>query len=320
VRHTLISGTQTSRQRFTQRSSVTFKEAGMALKDLLVCIDPTIAGGARLKLALNLARTNKAHLTGTYPLPEAQVARGGATGFGGLPGMNGTTEETVSPGGAVSEVFHEAEVADQAEHRFKDELRLAGIDGEWHAVPDGNSSELIELAKSADMTIMGQRPPSSGSDGAARFRPEEIVIAAGRPVLVVPYAGIFETVGKRILVAWDGTREAIRALNDALPLLADAEAVIVMFVGTNERDLEQYLPALERIVHHLQRHGINATAEETLRSGLAVSDVLLSRAADLAADMIVAGGYHHSQLRETLIGGVTRDLLQHMTVPVLMSH
>jgi nucleotide-binding universal stress UspA family protein len=299
---------------------VTFKEAGMAIKDLLVCIDPTTAGDTRLKLALNVARANKAHLTGTFPMPEAHGTRSGAAGFGRFPGMTGIAGEQASPGGAVSEVFHEAEVADRAEYRFKDELRLAGIDGEWHTLPDGDSTELIELAKSVDLTIMGQRPPSSGSDGAARYRPEDIVIAAGRPVLVVPYAGIFDTVGKRILVAWDGTREAIRALNDALPLLANAETVTVMFVGTTERDLEQYFPALERIVRHLQRHGINATAEETLRSGLAVSDVLLSRAADLAADMIVAGGYHHSQLRETLIGGVSREFLQHMTVPVLMSH
>jgi nucleotide-binding universal stress UspA family protein len=167
---------------------------------------------------------------------------------------------------------------------------------------------------------MGQRSPSSRSDGAARFRPEDILITAGRPVLVVPYAGIFETVGKRMLVAWDGTREANRALNDALPLLAEAEAVTVMFVGANERDLEQHWPALDRIVGHLRRHGVNAIAEETVRSGLAISDILLSRAADLAADLIVAGGYHHSQLREALLGGVSRELLHHMTVPVLMSH
>jgi nucleotide-binding universal stress UspA family protein len=77
-------------------------------------------------------------------------------------------------------------------------------------------------------------------------------MAAGRPVLVVPYAGNFETVGKRILVAWDGTREANRALNDALPLLADSEAVTVMFVGANERALEQQLLALERIAGHHQ--------------------------------------------------------------------
>src|SRR6266404_400270 len=284
----------------------------MALKDLLVCIDPTTAGDARLKLAFNLARANKAHLSGAYPLPEAQAVRGGPAGFGGVPGMT-IAEELVSPGGAVSEAFREAEVADRVEHRFKDELRVAGIDGEWHILPGGDSAELIKLAKSMDLTIMGQRPPSSRSDGAARFRPDDIVIATGRPILVVPYAGTFESVGKRILIGWDGTREANRALNDALPLLTNAEAVTVMFVGANERDLDQHRPALERIVGHLQRHGINATPGETLRGGLAISDILLSRAADLAADLIVTGGYHHSPLREALMGGVSRDLLDHMT-------
>ncbi len=234
--------------------------------------------------------------------------------------MTGPAEEGISPGGAVSEVFHEAEVADTVEQRFKSELRLAGRDGEWHILPDGDWAVLIELAQSVDLTITGQRPPGSHTNGAARFRPEDIVIAAGRPVLVVPYAGTFETVGKRVLIAWDGTREAHRALNDALSLLADAEAVTVIYVGTTERDLEQHRVGLERVVAHLQRHGVNATPEETVRGGLAISDILLSRAADLAVDLIVMGGYHHSQLREALVGGVSRELLGHMTVPVLMSH
>jgi len=289
----------------------------MALKDLLVCIDPSTAGDARLKLAFNLARANKAHLSGAYVLSEEDGARRGPSGFGGVPGMSGFTEEP-SPGAAISETFREAEIADRVEHRFKDELRVAGIDGEWHIVPDGETGELIELAKSVDLTIMGQRAPRG--DGAARFRPDDVVMAAGRPVLVVPYAGNFDTVGKRILVAWDGTREANRALNDALPLLEESQSATVMYVGANERDLEQHLPALERIAGHLQRHGVNAVPEETTRSGLAISDILLSRAADLAADLIVTGGYHHSQLREALIGGVSRELLEHMTVPVLMSH
>ena len=86
----------------------------MALKDLLVCIDPTRAGDARLKLAFNLARANKAHLSGAYVLADGNTAPRGPSGFGGVPGMTGFTEEP-SPGGAVSEVFHEAEVADRVE-------------------------------------------------------------------------------------------------------------------------------------------------------------------------------------------------------------
>jgi nucleotide-binding universal stress UspA family protein len=294
----------------------------MPFKDFLVCIDRTAAGEARLKLAFNLARANEGHLTGAYALPEAPAAPAGAVGFGvsGPPGMTGAADERITPGGRVSEVFREAEVAETIEQRFRSELRLHGIDGEWRLLTDGGAAALTELAKSVDLTITGQLPPNSHADGAARFRPEDIVLAAGRPVLIVPYAGAFATVGKRILIAWDGTREASRALSDALPLIADAEAVVVVFVGSRERELEQQRPGLERVVRHLHRHGIEATPEETLRGDLAISDILLSRAADLAADLIVAGGYHHSQLREALLGGVTRELLAHMTVPVLMSH
>ena len=94
----------------------------------------------------------------------------------------------------------------------------------------------------------------------------------------------------------------------------------MIFVGSHERDLEQHRPALSRLVRHLHHHGVAAKPEETLRGGLALSDILLSRAANLAADLIVAGGYRHSQLREALLGGVSRELIEHMPVPMLMSH
>ena len=289
----------------------------MPLNDLLVSFDRTEAGYARLDLAFNLARASQAHLAGAYVLPETRVSPTGSVGFGlAAPGgMTGLDEE----GARSSGVLREAEAAEAAEQHFKSKLRLHSIEGEWHLLADGDSAALIELAKSVDLTIAGQRPPNSQSNGASRFRPEDIVLAAGRPVLIVPYAGAFETVGKRILIAWDGTREATRALHDALPLFTGPEATVV-FVGSHERDLEQHRAGLHRVIHHLHHHGVAARPEETLRGGLAVSDILLSRAADLGADLIVSGGYHHSQLREALLGGVSRELLEHMTVPVLMSH
>src|SRR6202022_73795 len=119
--------------------------------------------------------------------------------------------------------------------------------------------------------------------------PDEIVIATGRPVLVVPYAGTFDTVGRRVLLAWDGTREEARAAKHALPLLENAEAVTVMFVGAREATLAEHHPSIERMVHHLQRHGIPARAEETLQGALRISDWLLSRAAHVAAALLVAG-------------------------------
>ena len=123
-----------------------------------------------------------------------------------------------------------------------------------------------------------------------------------------------------MLVAWDGTREASRALHDALPLMARAEAVWVMTVRTRNANFDKHGPSLDRVIRHFERHGIAATTEEGIGGDVPTADLLLSRASDMGADLLVAGAYHHSQLREAIIGGVSRELLDHMTVPVLMSH
>jgi nucleotide-binding universal stress UspA family protein len=297
----------------------------MALRDILVCLDATAAGDGRLELALNLAQANKAHLTAVYALPEPHGWPAPLAGMGLPP----TVLSPVSPEGAraiggkpisasapAERVLREAERVDTVEQRFREELPRRALDGEWHML---DLAELIQLAKAADLAILGQYLGNE-PDGVTLLRPDDVMIGTGRPVLVIPYAGTFERVGRRVLVAWDGTREANRALHDALPLIGGAEVVTVMHVGAQQADLDRGRPWLERIVRHLGRHGIKTQPEESPRGGMSISDALLSRAADLGADMIVAGAYHHSQLRESLLGGVSRDLLDHMTVPVLMSH
>lgn len=293
----------------------------MAIADILLCIDPATIGEGRLKLAVNLAQAHKAHLGACYILAEDRSAPI-AAGIAGAPvipgaGMVGIAETLNSGSPVLPQTAPAAERADTVEQYFRAELRLHSLDGEWHLLSPGETGAFIELAKTVDLVILAQPSPDTRSVG---FRPEDIVVAAARPILVVPYAGSFDNVGKRALVAWDATREAVRAVNDALPLLEQAEAVTVMYVGAQEAGLEQHRASLERIARHLQRHGIAAKAEETLQGSIAVSDVLLSRAADFGADLIVAGAYHHSQLREALLGGVSRGLLEHMTVPVLLSH
>jgi nucleotide-binding universal stress UspA family protein len=139
------------------------------------------------------------------------------------------------------------------------------------------------------------------------FPPGETVVASGRPVLVIPYAETIDNVGRRALIAWDGTREAVRAVHGALPLLDRAEAVTVIYVGAQKAKIEQYRPSLEWISSHLKRHRIPSQPEATLRGALSTSEVLLSRAAEMSADLIVSGAYHHSQLREALIGGEPRS-------------
>ena len=167
-----------------------------------------------------------------------------------------------------------------------------------------------------DLVVFGQAGPDYRLPMG--FRPVDVVMASGRPMLVVPFAGEFATVGRRVLVAWDGTREAARALHDALPLLMKAEVVVVMTVPAQKASFDGR--SLGRVMRHLKWYDIRATPEETPRGDIPTSDVLLSRAADFDADLIVSGAYHHSQLREAIIGGVSRDLLDHTTVPVLISH
>jgi nucleotide-binding universal stress UspA family protein len=301
----------------------------MPLKDILVCLDPTDAGDARLRVAAGLASEHHAHLSAAYILPE-QIA--GAAGYEGL-GFHAPNESAaVAEGSLVAGIPAPAvppstrgdyarrlELTDLVQQRFREMLQLGGAgEGDWQLFGAGEGEDLISLIRAVDLVVYGQG--SADYRLPTGFEPNDLVVASGRPMLVVPYAGEFAALGRRVLIAWDGSREAARAAHDALPLLRNAELVSIVTVSEAESDFEAFRPAVDRIRKNLSRHGIPSRAEETLRGGMPVSDVLLSRAADLDADLVVAGAYHHSQLRESVFGGVTRELIEHMTVPVLMSH
>jgi len=288
------------------------QEGRMKLKDILVYLDVGSAGDERLRLATRIARDHQACLSAVFLLDDQPA---GSPPSPVVPGF-GLAARPLTPN--ASDISPGAVLAESAEQQFRDWLRSFGLEGDWYPADRTGTAELVTLAQAADLIIIGQMNPNVRL--TPTWRPEEIVVACGRPALMVPYTGSFTEVGRRVLVAWDGSREAVRALHDALPMMSAAETVTVMTVRASTRDFERDRPSMERIVRYLARHGIAARAEETLRAGTAISDLLLSRAADLSADLIVAGAYHHSPLRESLIGGVSRELFQHMTVPVLMSH
>jgi len=212
----------------------------------------------------------------------------------------------------------ELEIADILEQRFRAEVEPHSIAGDWHQFGSDDSAEFVSLLTAVDLVVLGQA--SDDYRLPTGFRPENVIVGSGRPGLVVPYAGEFGAIGRRVLIAWDGSREAARALHDALPLITKAEVAIIAGVSMRETQAERAHPSLDRIVRHLGRHGIPTRLEEIVASDVPVAELLLSRAADLDADLIVAGAYHHSRFREALIGGVSHGLLDHMTVPVLMSH
>ena len=172
-------------------------------------------------------------------------------------------------------------------------------------------------ARYADLVVLGQPDSENGGEVDAQV-PEDVVLSAGRPALVVPYIGAGEEIGKRVLIAWDGGREAARAVNDALPLLEKAEFVAVLVVNPSQGAHGEE-PGAD-IALHLARHGIAVEAQHIEVRDLSTGNALLSRLADEAIDLLVMGAYGHSRLREMVLGGVTREVFQQMTVPVLMSH
>lgn len=280
----------------------------MSIRDILVFLDVSTASEQRLRLAASIARGHGASVSAVYLQDQRAVKSPARLWDGAMSSANSSAmagPEIVVP-------------ADAAEQRFRDCLRSFDSYGDWHCLTRADMDELITLTRATDLVIIGQVDPTARH--APAWRPEEIVFACGRPVLMIPYAGTFDEIGRRVLVAWDGSREASRALNDALPIISAAEAVTVMSVCPRARDTERAHKSMDCIVRHLTRHGMIARAEATPCAGSAVSDILLSTASDLVVDLIVAGAFHHSPLHEALVGGVSRELFRHMTVPIVTSH
>jgi nucleotide-binding universal stress UspA family protein len=198
--------------------------------------------------------------------------------------------------------------------RFLRMLDQEQLQGEWQTIIGLPVSHMTRHAAGHDIVVLGQRNPnySTGLDA-----PEDVVLGCGRPVLVVPFGRPVHPIGGHVLVAWNGSREAMRAVQDALPVMALCDGVTVLFVNP-EADADIELQA--ELVTHLARHGLNALAETTTTAAGVIPDAVHNRAKELGADLIVMGAYGHSRLRETILGGMTHDMLLETTRPLLMSH
>lgn len=281
----------------------------MALQDMLLHLDTSAEGKARLGLAAALGARHGAHLVGLH-VAEARMPAGLTADAGGA-----------ALGLVMARLREEDEAqAENARVSFEDRIRRDGLSGEWRAVR-GRAVETIAMqARYADLTILGQPRPGSDEARLAGELLEGVLFASGRPVLMVPYAGQFGAVGNRVVIGWNATREATRAVADALPFLVGAAEVVLLAINPSP-GLEGHgeLPAAD-MAQHLARHGVRATAQQVVSHDVGEADVLLNSAADLGADLIVMGAYGHSRLRQMVFGGVTRGILPRMTVPVLLSH
>jgi nucleotide-binding universal stress UspA family protein len=276
----------------------------MGYKTILVHIDPSKRCAVRVDAAIRLAREHEAHLVGLYAAapfdpPGYVLAEMGAA--------------IVEAGKGAA-----AEAMARAETEFTKQASAAGLSNiEWRTAIADPVDAMTMHARYADLVVIGQTDFSGGSNTAADF-PERLVLAAGRPVLILPSVGSFPTIGKRVLVAWSMSSEATRAVTDAIPLLRLADQVHVMAVNPRPKEHGE-VPGAD-IGLYLVRHGVQVQIKVDQGAQIDVGNELLSRAADLDVDLIVMGGYGHSRLTEWVLGGATRTILTSMTVPVLMSH
>jgi nucleotide-binding universal stress UspA family protein len=279
----------------------------MSIKTILVHLDHNPRCEARVSLAAGLAQARGAHLVGLLP--------------NGL--LDGTIPAGALPSGMTDFIAESARYlrlrAESIRERFKAQVNdKDSFSNEVREVCGTTAHELIAHARTSDLVVLGQDGASSASDVPVRNLVSQVMLEAGRPVLVVPFAGHSEMPGRDVLMAWDGSRAAAVAMRSALPLLAASSRVrLVTFRAVGAASGGDLLGA--EMVRWLERHGHCAAAEEDVVE-VGVADALLSRASDLGIDLIVMGGFGHSRLREMVLGGVTRDVLARMTVPVLIAH
>jgi nucleotide-binding universal stress UspA family protein len=176
-------------------------------------------------------------------------------------------------------------------------------------------SRLLDRARLSDLVVIEQAEP--GGDKPADAYLEDLLLEAGRPILVVPARWARPAQFGSVTVAWDGSASAARALADALPLLCRAPRVRVLTVETEA--VTGVSEGGARVVKHLGRHGI-AADYRAIFSGTSVAETLLVEVAQAGADLLVMGAFGHSRLREALLGGASRDALRTITVPILMAH
>ena len=183
--------------------------------------------------------------------------------------------------------------------KFERQAGAAGIPYEWHTAEGDAVKAVSVFRRHADLTVIGQENPDRGAFGASPDLAENVVLASGRPILIVPYVGTYPNAARRVMVAWDASREAARAVADALPVLQAAECVVTLSAnpGSGARpDRHGELPGAD-VARHLARHGVNVEVHRVETRDVSVADMLLNRIADESIDLLVMGAYGHARVR-----------------------
>jgi nucleotide-binding universal stress UspA family protein len=280
----------------------------MSYQTILAVLDDSQHVAGVMSVAIDLTRRFEAHLVGLYAVHAAAQSH-----------------ELQEPWLATAMQGHAARLDQQAESCAAafEKITRASLSraAEYRRAEQDSVGAVTVQARYADLVVIGQRDPRESTSGVPNSLVERCVLSAGRPVLVLPYyASAYPDLGRNVLVAWSGTRESVRAVQDALPLLRRSENVVIMAVNPSVSASGHGESPGADLAMYLARHGVRAEARPSVAPDIGVGDELLARASDMGADLLVMGAYGHSRLQEIVMGGVTQTLMKHMTVPVLMSH
>jgi nucleotide-binding universal stress UspA family protein len=275
------------------------------IKDLVVNLGVGKPHDVAVDYAISIAETFDAHLCGIAFSYEPVVAPSI---------MGGVSADAIDAQRAASEQAANAAIAG-----FEAAAKREGVVAEHRKLEAslGGAGDLFgRLARRFDLSVVGQAEPKHGV--AQDLLIEGALFGSGRPVVVVPYIQKGGLKLDRVLICWDGSRPAARAIADAMPFLARSVAIdIVIVAGGREKSDE--IAGVD-MGEHLARHGLKIEIKRIVSADMDVANTILSYAADSGADFIVMGGFGHSRLREFVLGGATRGILAAMTVPALMSH
>ncbi|WP_426338575.1 universal stress protein [Pseudoduganella sp. S-14] len=278
----------------------------MSYRTIVVHADRAANAEARIALAAAIAAREEAHLVGAAMtgMPRSMLAGRSYEGSGVF----------------LADYLRRAEERVQlALEQFKSQADRLGVQSFEARSSNGDEyAGLCMQARYADLVVLGQAAAADDNqDSLLPDLPDYVLLNCGRPVLLVPRAGRFPTIGMRVMVAWNGSVEAAKAVTAALPLLRGAEQVTLAVLG-NSADTLGESPGAD-IALYLARHGVNVEVlrrPEPADPGAAI----LSLAADFNVDLLVMGAYGHSRFREMMLGGATRTILATATLPVLMAH
>lgn len=275
------------------------------IKDIIVNLSVTKNDSTVANYAVSVAAALQARLTGIAFIYDPVVP---ISGTGYIPA------DVIESQRADNETVAEAAIKD-----FNVATDRAGISAEpqmLNASLTGAGDQFARMARRFDLAIVGQAQPEMST--MEQIIGETTLFESGRPMIMVPYIQKAPFKTNNVIICWDGSRTAARAVADAIPILSKSSRIEIVSV-TSERGKEDEIEGVD-IGQHLARHGLKVDVHRISRGNIDVADALLSHAADNSADLMVMGGYGHSRLREFVLGGVTRSIFQSMTLPVLLSH